>query len=183
VVCGHSFGGITALGTTVADKRIRATISLDPWFFPRYKENDSGKFGIQSSEQASCLIVTEGFYSWGPELYQEADKAFNLGSGFNTFLENSKNAGKQAHITLLANDHLNQTDIVILQPLEIYLTEIKKFPSIHFNEHYMLNAQLGIDFLAKMDMLTNREPIALQILKSNIDKQRAYIKDNLKKQD
>lgn len=91
MVCGHSFGGITALGTAVADNRVRATIGLDPWFFPHYKENNAGKFGIKSKEQASCMIVTETFYNYRSHTYLDIDKDYDLPAGFNLFLENSKN--------------------------------------------------------------------------------------------
>jgi len=35
---GQSFGGITVLGAAHQSKRIKGVISLDPWFFPHYKE-------------------------------------------------------------------------------------------------------------------------------------------------
>ena len=38
VVAGHSFGGITALGAACADQRVKAAVSLDPWFFPHHME-------------------------------------------------------------------------------------------------------------------------------------------------
>lgn len=50
VVGGHSFGGITALGTTCADRRVKACIGLDPWFFPHYKELNAGKFAVKSAD-------------------------------------------------------------------------------------------------------------------------------------
>ena len=34
VVCGHSFGGITALLTAHQDPRISACLTLDPWTYP-----------------------------------------------------------------------------------------------------------------------------------------------------
>jgi cephalosporin-C deacetylase-like acetyl esterase len=38
VVSGHSFGGMSALGATCEDNRIKGVVALDPWFFPHYKE-------------------------------------------------------------------------------------------------------------------------------------------------
>ncbi len=64
VVAGHSFGGITALGAACADQRVKAAVSLDPWFFPHHMELNAGKFGIKGKDQASCMIVTEQFYSY-----------------------------------------------------------------------------------------------------------------------
>ena len=34
VVSGHSFGGITAISSAVKDKRIKACLPMDAWFFP-----------------------------------------------------------------------------------------------------------------------------------------------------
>ena len=34
VMSGHSFGGITAIGATMRDERIKACLSQDPWSFP-----------------------------------------------------------------------------------------------------------------------------------------------------
>jgi predicted dienelactone hydrolase len=50
VVGGHSFGGITALGATCADRRVKACIGLDPWFFPHYKELNAGKFAVKCAD-------------------------------------------------------------------------------------------------------------------------------------
>ena len=49
IVMGHSFGGITALGAIVEDKRIRSAIGLDPWFFPHYQELNDG-WGVKSQD-------------------------------------------------------------------------------------------------------------------------------------
>ena len=64
VVAGHSFGGITALGAACADQRVKAAVSLDPWFFPHHMELNAGKFGIKGKDQATCMIVTEQFYTF-----------------------------------------------------------------------------------------------------------------------
>jgi platelet-activating factor acetylhydrolase len=31
---GHSFGGITCIGSAVKDRRIKVCLPMDPWFFP-----------------------------------------------------------------------------------------------------------------------------------------------------
>lgn len=31
---GHSFGGITSMAVASEDERIKACLTLDPWFFP-----------------------------------------------------------------------------------------------------------------------------------------------------
>ena len=33
IVSGHSFGGITAIGAAINDKRIKACLPMDPWFY------------------------------------------------------------------------------------------------------------------------------------------------------
>jgi len=35
---GHSFGGITVLGAS-SNPKVQAVVSMDPWFFPRSKDN------------------------------------------------------------------------------------------------------------------------------------------------
>lgn len=86
VVAGHSFGGITALGAACEDKRIAAVVSLDPWFFPHYKELNEGKFGIKQPQQASCLIATEGFYKYRTTTYAPCDSAYNQAEAFPKFI-------------------------------------------------------------------------------------------------
>lgn len=34
VVSGHSFGGITALASAARDTRIKAILTMDPWYYP-----------------------------------------------------------------------------------------------------------------------------------------------------
>jgi len=41
IIGGHSFGGITAISTTHKDPRIKACLSMDPWFYP-YKDDYKG---------------------------------------------------------------------------------------------------------------------------------------------
>lgn len=36
-VAGHSFGGITALQSGIYNAKVKAVISLDPWFLPVHK--------------------------------------------------------------------------------------------------------------------------------------------------
>lgn len=109
IVCGHSFGGITALGASREDPRVKAVIGLDPSFFSHYKELNAGKFGIRDANQASCMIVTEGFYKWG--VYADY-KDYDASTSFSKFVSNSANKGKQAHLTLIGLDHENQMDLV-----------------------------------------------------------------------
>ena len=39
ILMGHSFGGITALGASSLCPKAKATIGLDPWFFPHKEDN------------------------------------------------------------------------------------------------------------------------------------------------
>jgi pimeloyl-ACP methyl ester carboxylesterase len=34
IVAGHSFGGVTAIGASEYDKRVKACLTLDPWLLP-----------------------------------------------------------------------------------------------------------------------------------------------------
>ena len=38
VVSGHSFGGATALKVSHTDRRSKAVLTMDPWFFPFKKD-------------------------------------------------------------------------------------------------------------------------------------------------
>ena len=120
IVSGHSFGGITALGATCEDNRVKAVVALDPWFFPHFKELNASKFKIRCANQSSCLIVTEGYYSYNADRY-EAFEDYKMKMNFSTFLQNSVNKGKQAHYTLKRCGHANQMDASVLSPLEVYL--------------------------------------------------------------
>ena len=45
-VAGHSFGGITAAGVTYLDKRVKACLTFDPWYFIYEKDILQGKFKL-----------------------------------------------------------------------------------------------------------------------------------------
>ena len=49
---GHSFGGITALGASGIEQKVKAVIALDPWFFPHYKDK-----GLKVHDSCKSLIV------------------------------------------------------------------------------------------------------------------------------
>jgi len=34
VLAGHSFGGMTAIAVSMKDERIKACLTMDPWFYP-----------------------------------------------------------------------------------------------------------------------------------------------------
>lgn len=40
IMCGHSFGGSTAITMSLKDKRIKAAIVNDPWFEPLMSYHD-----------------------------------------------------------------------------------------------------------------------------------------------
>jgi len=63
------------------------------------------------------------------------------------------------------------------------LFEVKKFPRLCFNEHYMLNAWLAIDFLEKQNALTNRDAKAAETIKRQIERNKGVVVDRLKKSD
>ena len=91
VVAGHSFGGITAVGTTCADRRVKACIGLDPWFFPHYKELNAGKFAVKSADQHVCLIMTETFPVYRTDSFKKEHPDFDCGGSFHKFLKDSRN--------------------------------------------------------------------------------------------
>ena len=39
IVMGHSFGGTTALSIGEIETKVKAVIALDPWFYPRIKDD------------------------------------------------------------------------------------------------------------------------------------------------
>lgn len=62
-VNGHSFGGVTAIGASILDKRIKVCIPMDPWFFP-YKDT------IEDMKLTDGLpilsIITDSFHDKYP---------------------------------------------------------------------------------------------------------------------
>ena len=44
IVTGHSAGGITCLLAGVLDERVKASLALDPWFFPINEDADWDKW-------------------------------------------------------------------------------------------------------------------------------------------
>jgi len=38
VVMGQSFGGTTVLGVGATNPKVQAVVSMDPWYFPHYRE-------------------------------------------------------------------------------------------------------------------------------------------------
>lgn len=146
VACGHSFGGITSLMTQMEDPRVKGAIGLDPWFFPVYKELNSGRVGIQDPSQSTCMLVTQFFPTEYEEMYRDF-KDYNRKAQFAKFLQNSKNVGRQRHVTMLSQCHQNQTDLMYLQPIELYLLESKVMPKVNYATFYRLNMWSAIEFL------------------------------------
>ena len=75
------------------------------------------------------MIVTEGFTKDKEGMYQLYPD-YNMPASFNKFLTNSINKDKQAYFTLKGANHVNQCDLPVLSPLELYLMEIHKMPSL-----------------------------------------------------
>ena len=46
IISGHSFGGMTAIAVGNSDKRVKACLTLDPWFFSYHKEMEEGTYKI-----------------------------------------------------------------------------------------------------------------------------------------
>lgn len=79
-------------------------------------------------------------------------------------------------------EHANQCDAVCLQPLEVYLIEIKRMPKSDVEGHYLLNAWLALDFLKKQGVLTNDEREAFQYLGWKLKKYNSSVRDEIRKQ-
>jgi len=58
---GHSFGGMTAIGSTNRDSRIKACIPIDPWFlsYAYKKEYETLKFTTPYFS-----VQSETWYEW-----------------------------------------------------------------------------------------------------------------------
>lgn len=48
---GHSFGGITVLGAGI-EQKVKAVISMDPWWFPHYKDEN-----VNVHDSCKSLII------------------------------------------------------------------------------------------------------------------------------
>lgn len=58
IVGGHSFGGITAITVAERDERVKACVTLDPWFWAKNDLINSGNFHLSCDQMH---IVTESF--------------------------------------------------------------------------------------------------------------------------
>ena len=58
-VNGHSFGGATSLAISSQDKRVKACLALDPWWFPHKDEYDKIKFKVPVQ-----LLHSETYKYW-----------------------------------------------------------------------------------------------------------------------
>lgn len=59
VMCGHSFGGMTAISVSRKDTRIAACVTLDPWLFAYENEIMTQNFGLSIPFFVTC---TEYFH-------------------------------------------------------------------------------------------------------------------------
>lgn len=59
VMCGHSFGGMTAIAVSKKDPRIAACATLDPWLYAYEKEIKEQNMGLNIPFFVTC---TEYFH-------------------------------------------------------------------------------------------------------------------------
>jgi pimeloyl-ACP methyl ester carboxylesterase len=56
LVAGHSMGGATALMTGLKDKRVKAVLALDPWYFP-IQDEIATEEAVYSKEDPPVLLI------------------------------------------------------------------------------------------------------------------------------
>ena len=92
VLAGFSFGGLTAL-RACKEIKAKACISLDPWYFPVYKEIMAGDFKLNADDPPTLIIRTPHFPAQ-VDGYTKCKECSQAACG-QAFLDNSvKNKGK-----------------------------------------------------------------------------------------
>ena len=72
-------------------------------------------------------------------------------------------------------NNLNQSDKIILSPLEVYITEYWRLPHRHHVDLYILNAWLILQFLSRTNMMTNPEKLLQNQIEAKIVKYEEYL--------
>lgn len=109
---GHSFGGITSLSAGQNIDRVKAIISLDPWYFPFLNHKDE----LKPLDKKTLILMTE---NWDKELTRYADPNYYKQSMVEPgFLEKCKE--KPTCIRMKDQWHCNMFDGVIIDPVGAY---------------------------------------------------------------
>lgn len=96
VVCGHSFGGITALRTAAKlGDDCKACCVMDPWFYAYHEDFTSGAFKLTN---CPVQIINS-------EMFHPSIREFKSWEVLKAFLNNSH--PDQENITVRRNGHLN----------------------------------------------------------------------------
>ena len=134
-VSGHSFGGVTSVLTAHEDPRISACLSIDPWFFPILKNLDSIKLA------KPLLMVNSAKFS-------RICNSFDVWKSLHSFFSQSPSQHKSG-VIVKDLDHIQQFDMPILVPLELFLSE-GVWPSLNAPYKYFMHAQFMLEFLDRI---------------------------------
>lgn len=73
VVLGHELGGLTAISSSIDNKKVKFAAAIDPWMFPYSTNVRSGKMKFTNQRQNCLLITTERFTAQRNGLFDDVD--------------------------------------------------------------------------------------------------------------
>ena len=149
VLLGHSFGGVSVFGAASRCLKAKAVVGIDPWFFPRHKDQIGS-----ADHQKSCIMLSE---KWWPCIARWTQGECHIDKEIIKFSNNSVH--KPDEFELKGLDHFNQSDMMILIPFEENLRASggKLMPHPQYLEHYLVNIWLAMDFLERQGLCSNPE--------------------------
>jgi len=142
VICGHSFGGMTALQVAKEDSRPQACLGLDSWVWVIHEEMDRKEWFLTIPQ---CQVLSEGFSDACESVYN-----YNSIKSIQTMIQNNKHPAKEFAIINEIN-HFHQCDLLILLPIETFLISGTRW-SINPGDLYKLNTQVCMRLLNKIGM-------------------------------
>ena len=161
IVNGHSFGGMTSIASAIRDDRIKATLSLDPWFMC-VSRNDFSKYNLGPSLPMQAL--------WSEKFFQFENGAYDHVKARDGFFEASKQEGNRRIevIVLMQHGHGNQTDLGALKPClsKILRGTGKLGTRTETGLMYAIYAQLQLKYLQNIGLgnnLTNMNAVEAAI--------------------
>jgi alpha/beta superfamily hydrolase len=116
-VCGHSFGGLTALEVAKTNKKVKSSLILDPWYFLKSQDISRNLYHFDDTSPPSLIIHTTHFPA---DIKKEFGNLYCQKTCVDTFLADSvdKNAAIE-QVEILGSYHFVQTDYAVTKPMEL----------------------------------------------------------------
>lgn len=170
---GHSFGGVTALAVADMGPKIKASIAMDPWFFPHYKDNITIDNGCQSMIIMSDMFPKEILIMRPPSDYNHLKQQED-------FIKRCKQTPEYQEWS--NSKHFQQGDMHIMNPIGDFALNFKSLPRSDYLQQYLRNAWVTLDFLERRGLCSHPEyyKASAELLKSSL-RQAHENNKNLKK--